>query len=164
LLEFIPSSNPRRYIWIDLHICVVACKIFGCRWFLHHIRKFWFIYFLQIQVFHNLFYSPLACWLIRHKCQGDPDPRVIWSAMSGHPVPDPLLSFCRILKWSYSPPLGITSPFSLKKAKEALLKILRKWGFEQWAQTIRDLRLDHDLRPDSPWSTRLWGHGDCSAD
>jgi hypothetical protein len=79
LLEFIPSSNPRNYIWIDLHICVVACKIFGCMWFLHHIRKVRFIYFLQIQVFHILLYSTFACWLIRHKCQGDPDP-------PGHPV------------------------------------------------------------------------------
>jgi hypothetical protein len=79
LLEFILSSNPRSFIWIDLHICVVACKIFGCRWFLHCIHKVWFFYFLQIQVFHSLLCSTFTCSLIRHKCQGDPDP-------SGHPI------------------------------------------------------------------------------
>jgi hypothetical protein len=98
LLEFIPLSNPRSYFSIDLHICVVASKIFGCRCYLHQICKVSFIYFLQIQVFHSLLHFTFARWLIRHKCQGDPDPRVIRSVVLGLSVPDLLLSFCMILK------------------------------------------------------------------
>jgi hypothetical protein len=62
------------------------------------ITPSWFIYFLQIHFPPKLLCFTPAHWLIQHKCQGDPNPRVIRSVVPGHPVPNPLLRFCRILK------------------------------------------------------------------
>jgi hypothetical protein len=121
LLEFIPSSNPRSYIFIYLHICVVACEIFGCRWFLHCTHKVWFIYFLQIQVFHNLLYFTFVFWLIRHKCQGDSDP-------PAHPIncarssgPWSAAKFLQNFKVILFTPLGITGSFQLVSEPNPLI-------------------------------------------
>jgi hypothetical protein len=66
--------------------------------FFTSITPSWFTYFLQIHFPLKLLCFTPAHWLIRHKCQGDPDPRVIRSVVPGHLVPDPLLRFCRFLK------------------------------------------------------------------
>jgi hypothetical protein len=61
--------------------------------------------------------------LIWHKCQGDPDPRVIRSVVPSHPVPDPLLRFCRFFKVIlFTPPLGITR--SIQPAPEPAAGVL----------------------------------------
>jgi hypothetical protein len=72
----------------------------------------WFIYLLQIHFPLKLLCFTLANWLIRHKCQGDPDPRssgqscrVIRSLIHCSDFAD----FLKVIL--FTPPLGITRSF-----------------------------------------------------